>query len=216
MPSSAPWRGRRPPRRSTVTDGLLRPPTRRGPVSSRGYSASPELRQLSGHVSVFGDWSEDGRAFEVDVRESAKVCMARKGLVPALEEAEDHDSCHGARAGGEAVDELALEGGEEALLEGVVVAGVGRAQRGTNAHLRASLVPRVRGVWRGVRADSGFSSFAAAALLVTSPCFSMSWSRNRSTTAAPIMIGDPRCLKTLVTSALVISLFAAWTPQDRR
>jgi len=44
------------------------------------------------------------------------------GVVPAFDEAEDFSACGGMTVEGDLVDQLALEGREEALTHGVVVA----------------------------------------------------------------------------------------------
>ncbi len=53
--------------------------------------------------------------------------MTAARIVPSLDEFEDGLACFGMRAGAGSVDELAFEGGEEALAHGVVIAVADRA-----------------------------------------------------------------------------------------
>jgi hypothetical protein len=53
--------------------------------------------------------------------------MSAARIVPSLDELEDGPACFGLRAEAGSVDELAFEGGEEALAHGVVVAVADRA-----------------------------------------------------------------------------------------
>ncbi len=59
--------------------------------------------------------------------------MAPAGIVPSLDEFEYGPACFGMRAEAGSVDELALQGGEEALAHGVVIAVADRAHGGPHA-----------------------------------------------------------------------------------
>jgi hypothetical protein len=59
-------------------------------------------------------------------------------VVPALDEVEDRDTGVGVRPEGTAIDEFALEGGEEAFTHRVVVAVAGRAHGRSDSHFFAS------------------------------------------------------------------------------
>src|SRR6266536_3014282 len=67
-------------------------------------------------------------------------------IVPALDELEDGELCLGLCPEAAAIEELALQGGEEAFSHRVVVAVAYRAARGSDVHLSAALAEGKSGV----------------------------------------------------------------------
>lgn len=72
--------------------------------------------------------------------------MPSAGIVPALDEGEDGHAGLGLRAEAPPVEELAFEGGEEALAHGIIIGVADRSHGRAHASLPASHAEGERGV----------------------------------------------------------------------
>jgi len=85
-------------------------------------------------------------ALEVVGAQVAQGGVPTSGVVPALDELEDGHACLGLGLERLPFDQLALQGGEEAIGHGVVVAIPGRPGGGQHSHLAAALAEGQRRV----------------------------------------------------------------------